>query len=74
MDSVNDDHYDPKAQLLTLTEEQAIEYAKRFFDQNCEASDAAYLKEVMTAGPDSVEVTYQHAIRGSSVARLVYGT
>src|SRR5690606_20785819 len=74
MHSSNDEHFDPKAQLLALTEEQAVEYANSFLDQNCEASDAAYLSEVITAGEKSPEVTYQHAIDGSSVAQLVYGT
>jgi len=74
MHSSNDEHFDPKAQLLALTEEQAVEYAKNFVDQNCEASDAAYLSEIITAGEKSPEVTYQHAIDGSSVAQLVYGT
>ncbi len=74
MHSSNDDHFDPKAQLLTLTEDQAVEYAKKFIDQNCEESDAAYLSEVITAGQKSPEVTYLHAIGGSPVAQLVYGT
>src|SRR5690606_16303274 len=74
MHSSNDEHFDPKAQLLALTEEQAVEYAKNFVDQNCEVSDAAYLSEVITAGEKSPDVTYQHAINGSPVAQLVYET
>lgn len=73
MHSANDEHFDFKAQLQTLSEEEAVEYAKRYFDQNCEATDAAYLAEIVTAGERSVEVTYQHAINGSPVAQLVYG-
>lgn len=69
----NDEYFDPKAQLLTLSEEQAIEYAKQFFDQNCECRDAAYLSEIITAGEKSTELTYSYAIEGSPVAQLAYG-
>ena len=74
MQSSNDEYFDPKAQLLTLTEEDAVEYAKSFIDQNCDTSDAAYLSEVIAAGEKSPEITYQHAVSGSPVAQLVYGT
>ena len=74
MQSSNDEHFDPKAQIQSLDEEQAVEYAKRFVDQNCEESDAAFFTEVITAGEKSPEVTYQHAVSGSPMAQLVYGT
>ena len=70
----NDDYFDPRAQILKLTAEQAVQYAKDFIDRNCEKSDAAYLSEVVTAGERSPEVTYRHAIGGSPIAQLVYGT
>jgi TPR repeat protein len=73
MQSSNDDSFDPRAQLLTLSEEQAVEYAKRFVDQNCEGEDAAFLSEVITAGDRSPEVTYRHALSGSPIAQLAYG-
>ena len=74
MPSGNDDHFDPKTQLLTLGEEQAIEYAKAFIDQHCEQKDASFLTEVISAGEKSPEVTYQHAVGGSPIAQLVLGT
>ena len=74
MQGSNDDYFDPKAQLERLGEEQAIEYAKTFIDRNCEKIDASYLSEVISAGEKSVDVTYQHAVNGSPIAQLVYGT
>jgi TPR repeat protein len=74
MQHINDEHFDPKAQLLTLSESEAIEYAHRFLDEHCERKDAAYLSEVITAGEKSPEVTYDHAMGGSAVAQLVYGS
>lgn len=73
MQSSNDDHFDPKTQLLTLTEEQAIEYAKTFFDDNCGERDAAFFNEVITAGERSPDVIYQHAMGGSPLAQCTYG-
>lgn len=74
MQCSNDDFFDPKAQLRTLTDQQAVEYAKSFIDQNCGSSDAAYLTQVISAGEKSPEVTYRHAVGGSPIAQLVYGT
>jgi TPR repeat protein len=73
MQSSNDDFFDPRAQLLSLTESEAIEYARNFFDDNCAGHDAAYLSDVITAGGNSQNVTYQHAIGGSPAAQLTYG-
>lgn len=74
MPSSSDDHFDPKTELLSLGEEQAIAYAKKFIDQNCEQKDASFLTEVISAGEKSAEVTYQHAVDGSPIAQLVFGT
>jgi TPR repeat protein len=74
MQGTNDDHFDPREQLLTLSEEQALEYARSFINENCSERDAAYLSEVVAAGQHSTEVTYRHAVGGSPVAQLVYGT
>lgn len=70
----NDDHFDPREQLRVLSEEQALEYARAFFDQNCAESDATFLSDVITAGVASPAVTYLHALRGSPTAQLVYGS
>lgn len=73
LNSSNDDHFDPRAHLQTLTVEQALEYVHNFVDQHCGERDAVYITEIVTAGEKSVDVTYQHALRGSPVAQLVYG-
>lgn len=73
MQTGNDDNFDPKAQLLTLSEQQAVDYARNFIDQNCGERDAAYFSEVIMAGEKSPEVTCSHAVAGSPVAQLVYG-
>lgn len=74
MQSSNDEHFDPRAQILSLDEEQAIDFARNFFDQHCEARDAAFLAEVITAGARSGTVAYEHAVGGSPLAQLTYGT
>ena len=72
--SSNDEHFDPRAQLISLSEEEALLYAQNFFDQNCEEKDAAYMNAVVVAGEQAAIVTYEHALLGSAVAQLVYGT
>lgn len=73
MNSANDGHFDPRQQLRTLSEDQLLDYVASFVDQNCAELDAAYLKEVIQAGPASLEVTHLHAVRGSPVAQLAKG-
>ncbi|WP_395007598.1 tetratricopeptide repeat protein, partial [Undibacterium sp.] len=69
----NDVNYDPRAQLATLSEEEAIAYAQNIFDQNCEEKDASFMKAVIVAGEQAQIVTYEHAVLGSAAAQLVYG-
>ncbi|HEX5687812.1 MAG TPA: hypothetical protein VFY73_27675 [Ideonella sp.] len=73
MRSSNDDHFDPRTQLASLSAEEAVEYAQGLIDQHCEEKDAKYLFEVISAGERSVEVSYMHAVGGSAVAQLAYG-
>ena len=69
----NDPNFDPRAQLANLSEEEALAYAGNLLDANCEERDAAYLKAVLTAGEESVNLTYEHALGGSGVAQFIYG-
>jgi TPR repeat protein len=74
MHITNDRFFDPRDQLRTLSEEEAVQYSFSFIDENCAEKDAAYLKQVIVAGSNSMEVTYQHALSGSPAAQFVYGT
>lgn len=69
----NDLNYDPRDQLATLSEEEAITYAQNIIDQNCDEKDASFMKALLVAGEQAQIVTYEHAVLGSAAAQLVYG-
>lgn len=71
--SSNDAHYQAREQLASLSVEEALAYATRLFDHHCNEADAAYLREVISAGEQSADVTYRHATEGSPIAQLAYG-
>ncbi len=73
MNSSNDAHFDPQAQLLELAEQEAVAYVQSLVAHHAGAADAAYAGEVVTAGAQSLPVTLKHAQAGSPMAQLVYG-
>ncbi len=75
IDGANDQFYNLREQLRSLSEEDAITLASGYIEANAGELDAAYLKLMLTAEGAQLQAhTQDHAFLGSPAAQTVLGT
>lgn len=73
MTSSNDNFYDVRKQIRSLSEDEVVDFAGKFLDKTCDISDAEYLKQALVARGNELELAETYAVAGSPAAQLVLG-